>query len=41
MPTIEVSDQLYSQLLVDDSTDDIEAELWQLLYETRRDRVNR
>jgi len=41
MPVIEVSEQLYSQLQGADSTDDIETELWQLLYETRRETVDR
>lgn len=36
MPAIEVSEQLYSQLQPTDDSEDIERQLWRLLYESRR-----
>lgn len=36
MPAIEVSEQLYSQLQATDDSEDIERQLWRLLYESRR-----
>ena len=35
MPAIEVSEQLYRQLQAD-GTDDVETQLWRLVYESRR-----
>ncbi len=36
MPGIEVSERLYQQLQTTDGLDDVEDELWRLVYETRR-----
>ena len=36
MPGIEVSEQLYSQLQPTDGAENIEEELWRLVYESRR-----
>ena len=36
MPGIEVSERLYQQLQTTDEIENIEDELWRLVYETRR-----